>query len=170
MKNHYSEILTALAAAKVRFVVAGGVAVVLHGVERMTMDIDVAVDMSEANLRRFLLVMRELGLKPRVPVPAEFILDPANVTRMVEEKNAVVFSFIDPNNPLRQVDLFLLPELSYPLLSEDAVEQSVGGQKILIASIDRLLALKRRVVPARAKDLHDIAELERLAGGGDDST
>ena len=36
--NFYSDFLVALAQAKIKFVVAGGVAAVLHGVERVTGD------------------------------------------------------------------------------------------------------------------------------------
>jgi intracellular sulfur oxidation DsrE/DsrF family protein len=39
MNNHLKDILTALAKKGVRFVVCGGVAVALHGVERMTLDL-----------------------------------------------------------------------------------------------------------------------------------
>ena len=50
MNNHLKDILIALAKNKIKFVLCGGVAVVLHGVERLTMDIDVAVSMDEDNL------------------------------------------------------------------------------------------------------------------------
>jgi hypothetical protein len=164
VQNYYADILAALAKAGVRFVVGGGVAAVLHGVERMTMDIDVALDMTVENLQGFLAVMRDMGMKPRVPVPPEFILLPDNVTRMVEEKNAMVFTFVDPTNPLKQVDVFLTPELSYTVLYEDSTQVTVRGQRINLASISTLLASKRRVDPPRPKDLHDIAELEKLMG------
>ncbi len=58
MKNHLTEILLALADARVDFVVAGGVAAVLHGVERVTMDLDLAVDLRPENVQAFLRVMR----------------------------------------------------------------------------------------------------------------
>jgi hypothetical protein len=39
MSNHINEILFALTDAEVEFIVGGGVAAVLHGVERVTLDI-----------------------------------------------------------------------------------------------------------------------------------
>ena len=54
----------------------GGVAAVLHGVERMTMDIDLSLDLDRSNLEKFISVMKNMNLKPRVPVPPESILDP----------------------------------------------------------------------------------------------
>jgi len=66
MSNHINEILFALTDAEVEFVVGGGVAAVLHGVERVTLDIDLALDMDPANVEKFLHVIRGLGLQPRV--------------------------------------------------------------------------------------------------------
>ena len=45
--NYLEELLRKLTEQKVRFVVAGGVAAVLHGVERTTMDLDIALEMSQ---------------------------------------------------------------------------------------------------------------------------
>ena len=171
MENYYAEILCSLAAAQVRFVIAGGVAVVLHGVERMTLDVDVALDMEPENVARFVAVMKQLGLAPRVPVPHDFIVDPDNVRRIVEEKNALVFTYIDVSNPLRQVDLFLTREHSFSTLIEDSDTVVLRGETIAIASIPALLRMKRSVQPPRPKDLHDIAELEsRLLSGGSDES
>ena len=39
-QNHLKEIITTLADNEVEFIICGGVALALHGVERMTMDID----------------------------------------------------------------------------------------------------------------------------------
>ena len=163
--NHYAQILTALAEARIRFVVAGGVAVVIHGVERMTMDIDVAVDFAADNLSRFVATMKQLGMQPRVPVPHDFITDPENVRRMIVEKNALVFTYIDPNDPLKQLDVFLTPELSYAALAADSVVKLIYGTPVQVASIDTLIRLKRSVEPLRPKDAHDISELEKLNDG-----
>ena len=74
-ESHLVEILCALSDHHVDFVVAGGVAMVLHGVERTTLDLDVAVSLEPDNLRRFLEAMTHLRLAHRAPVPAEIILD-----------------------------------------------------------------------------------------------
>src|SRR5476651_2205976 len=95
----YREILQALSDARIDFIVGGGVACVLHGVERVTMDVDLAVSMLPANLPTFLRVMRDLGLRPRAPVAPEALLDPTVIKAMVVEQNALVFSFLDPDAP-----------------------------------------------------------------------
>ena len=46
----YEEVFRALNKNKVRYLVVGGGAVVLHGVVRMTADLDLFVDLKENNL------------------------------------------------------------------------------------------------------------------------
>jgi len=161
MNNHLKEILTALARGGVKFVVCGGVAVVLHGVERMTLDLDISMEMSGDNLAKLLKVMKKQGMIPRVPVPAEALLDPEMRRSMIEEKNALVFTFIDPDNPYRQLDLFLGDEHAYDALSRDSEKVLLEGMEIPVISIDRLIEMKRRIDPPREKDISDILHLER---------
>nr|HPQ54813.1 nucleotidyl transferase AbiEii/AbiGii toxin family protein [Spirochaetota bacterium] len=63
--NHLKEIITTLSESDVDFIICGGVALVLHGIERMTMDLDLSVDLREQNLQRFIDAMKKLGLVPR---------------------------------------------------------------------------------------------------------
>lgn len=49
----------------------GGLAVNLHGITRMTYDIDLLVDLKEENLRKLLNLLREWGFRPRPPVEVE---------------------------------------------------------------------------------------------------
>jgi len=53
---------------RVRYLVVGGVAVNLYGIERATGDLDLVVDLEDRNLKRFIRAMKELGFKPKVPV------------------------------------------------------------------------------------------------------
>jgi hypothetical protein len=162
VSNHINEILFALADAKVEFVVGGGLAGVLHGVERVTLDIDLALNMEPANVEKFLGVMEKLGLKPRAPVPAQDLMSREAVERMIAEKGALVFSFIDFDRPLRHVDIFLRRHLSFEELEGSARVIVVEGRQIKIIGIDKLLEIKRSILPLRDKDLIDIKELEKL--------
>lgn len=143
-------------------VVGGGVAAVLHGVERVTLDIDLALDMDPVNVEKFLQVMRNLGLQPRVPVPARDLMSREAVQRMVAEKGALVFSFVDFNRPLRHVDIFLQGNLSFEELSRGVRKIVVEDRAIKIMGIGKLLETKRAITPLRDKDLIDIKQLEKL--------
>jgi hypothetical protein len=162
MSNHINEILFALTDAKVEFVVGGGVAAVLHGVERVTLDIDLALDMEQANVEKFLQVMDKLGLQPRAPVPARDLMSREAVRRMIAEKGALVFSFVDFDRPLRHVDIFLQDNLSFEELSRGARKIVIEDRAIRIMGIGKLLETKRAITPLRDKDLIDIKQLEKL--------
>jgi hypothetical protein len=161
-ENHLIEILCALSDHQVDYVVAGGVAMVLHGVERMTLDLDVALSLEPGNLRRFLNVMTNLRLVPRAPVRAEIILDPNSVAALIREKNALVFTFWSPQEPYRQIDLFLTRENNFDDLASDAYLLSIRGRTVRVASRPKLIQMKSRVRPIREKDINDIRALTEL--------
>lgn len=160
--NYMEDILLALTQRGVRFVVAGGVAAVLHGVERTTMDIDISLDLTPQNVARFRDAMDALGLRPLVPVPVEALSDPELVRVMVEEKNAIVFMLADPGMPLRKVDVFLTEPLRYENLVEDSIRVDIADMPLQVVTMERLLELKRAVDPPRDKDLFDIRAIERI--------
>ncbi len=161
MNNPYTEILQTLAEAGVDFIIAGGVACVLHGVERVTMDVDLSILMTPANLRKFIHVMNELGLKPRVPIAPKSLMDPETIRMMIEEKGALVFSFLDPDRPIHHVDIFLRQDHSYESFLPDSEWMELRGFGVRVLSKPRLLEIKRAIVPPRAKDALDIEFLSR---------
>ena len=161
--HHLVDLLRSLVDHEVQFVVCGGVAAVLHGVERVTMDLDISLELSEPNLQSFLTAMREQHMTPRAPIPAESILDEKVRTAIVEEKGALVFTFIDTENPYKQVDVLLTADRSYDVVVEGAVGIDLGeGYTIKALTIDMLLEMKQSIDAPRDKDLHDISELRRI--------
>jgi hypothetical protein len=64
-QSHLIEILCALVDKGVQFVVAGGAAIVLHGIQRMTLDLDIAVSLERTNLLRFISILNQLKFIPR---------------------------------------------------------------------------------------------------------
>lgn len=71
----YLALFRALDDHRVEYVLIGGLAVALHGVERNTMHIDISVVMSPENLQHLIAAARELGLAPMLPVPLETLAD-----------------------------------------------------------------------------------------------
>jgi len=63
---YYQDVFTILNEKNVRYVVIGGIALVLHGVLRMTVDLDLIIDLEEGNIDRFLSAMKSLGYKPKI--------------------------------------------------------------------------------------------------------
>ncbi len=52
-----------------QYLLIGGLAESLHGVERATMDIDITVAMRPNNLDKLIACAESLNLKPVLPVP-----------------------------------------------------------------------------------------------------
>ena len=160
--NHLLELMTDLAHGGVRFVVAGGVAVVLHGVERTTLDLDLALEETPENLERFLQFAAAAGLMPRAPIPASVLLDRAALDRLVAEKGARVLTFQHPDRPWLQLDVFLTPESSYRSLIDTATPVTLSGMTVHVVSARQLIQMKRAIQPPRDKDIADIAALEKI--------
>jgi len=162
MRNHIKEILFALSDGGVEYIVGGGVAAVLHGVERVTLDIDIALNLTAENLGRFISVIAGLGMTPRVPIPLQSLGNTEVIRMMVEEKHALVFSLIDVHDPLRYLDVFLTEELAYPNLLAHSEVVDIDGRAIRIIGRRKLLAIKKAIQPPRDKDVLDIRYLEDL--------
>jgi len=153
-------VLAALAGAEVRFVVVGGVAVVLHGHPRLTADLDLVIDLEVGPAGRAMQVLTGLGLVPRLPVAASAFADPATRARWVAERNLMVFTLTDPNGGLLEVDLFARSPLPFEDLWSRAVKVLVGETEARVASLDDLIAMKREA--GRPQDLADITALEAI--------
>lgn len=160
--NYLQEIISTLARDEIDFIICGGVALVLHGIERMTMDLDLSLNMSDRNLKKFLDAMKRLDLVPRAPVPADSLLDPEKRRLMVADKNARVFTFIDINNPYRQVDVFITDALSYDALKNQTEMIRLGDHQVQLINKRGLLEMKRAITPPRDKDVYDIHMLTKI--------
>jgi predicted nucleotidyltransferase len=156
----FEPLFAALNEGRVRYVVVGGVATVLHGHARLTADVDLVIDLEPAECRRTLEILGRLGFQPRLPVDALDFCDPARRRRWIVEKGMRVFSLVDPENPLRAVDLFAEHVLDFDELWVRSEEIPLRGISVRVASISHLIELKR--LAGRPKDLEDVKRLEEI--------
>ncbi len=155
------QLLNALSQAGVDFVVCGGVACVLHGVNRVTADLDICVELEEENLRRLIDLAGELGLSPRNPEPIERLLDPAARREWIEKKGAEVFT-LTGEGTTPQVDIFLRYPVEFADLKARGQRMVINGESITISSREDLIFAKSKVTPMRETDRRDIEDLKRL--------
>lgn len=150
-------ILGALGRHSVDYVAIGGVAANAHGSRRVTLDVDVIPEPSDANYRRLAAALDELGA-PETAVDSDFRdLDPRDsfdLARAKVLKLATAAGDLDIVNGAPGAP-------PYDDLRGRAVEVEVRGVRIPMASLDDLIAMKRAA--GRPRDLRDIAE---LTGGG----
>lgn len=162
MERHSVDaIVGALNAANVRYLVAGGLAVVAHGYVRFTADIDLIVDLEPANVARAVTALEGLGYRPRAPVAFAEFADPRKRAAWVRDKNLTVFSLHSPRHALTEVDLFVEPPLDFETAYGRALRTEVApGVSATFVGIQDLRRLKQRA--GRPQDLLDIEKLNAL--------
>lgn len=158
--------MQALQAGGVRYVIVGGVAVVLQGYVRATADLDLMVDLVADESGKAIEALTALGLRPRAPVDAKDFADPEKRDQWTREKGMKVFSMFDPSNPMREVDLFVENPMDFEDVWKRAKLMDINGTPARVASIGDLIELKR--ISGRPKDLADIEELKALSELGEE--
>ena len=162
MKKEVQQIVEALNNANVRYVVAGGLAVVAHGYLRLTMDIDLVIDLERDNLLRGLNVLETVGYKPRLPVTNEQFADVKIRENWIKDKNMMVFPLWNPSDVNGMVvDIFVKCPFDFEDEYANAKWMEIdGGTQVPVVGLDCLLKMKETA--ARPKDLVDIEYLKRI--------
>lgn len=153
-------LLQTLADAKVEYVLVGGLAVALHGYQRVTMDVDVVLAMNSGNLQRFLSTAHASGLRPTIPVPLDALAQPELIEKWHLEKGMLAFSLRGAETMATVLDILIRPTIPFADLRRDAVMVEVGAISVAVASIEHLIAMKTGT--GRSKDLIDIEELRKI--------
>ena len=92
----YLDLFRSLALHNVPYLLVGGLAVNLHGIPRMTMDVDLAIRFTRESLGGLGEICRELSLAPIQPVTLQQLADPRERERLRNEKNMIAFSLRSP--------------------------------------------------------------------------
>ncbi len=160
MVGDIERVLEALNRAQVRYLVAGGVAVVLHGYLRTTADLDLVVQLEPDNARRALQALGALGYRPRAPVPAEQFADTGTREEWIRDKNLEVFSLWSDENPALEVDLFVREPFDFDEAYNSAREIRLKTTTARV--VPRRLLIEMKKLAGRPRDLEDVAALEQL--------
>lgn len=149
MEPSFEKLLVRLAAAKVDFVLVGGLAVALNGYVRLTEDVDILVSTEPANLDRLIGALSEFGEGFGGTLTPDDFPDEPGAVRIVEESESCV------------IDLFtVMAGISYADLITDAETAAVGDRAIRYASKAVLIRLKAGSL--REKDRIDVVALKGL--------
>ena len=154
-------VLSVLAASEARYLVVGGVAVVLHGYPRFTADLDLVIALDAENVRRIVTALSGLGYRPRAPVRAGELADATKRREWIEDKGMVVFSLWSPELPATEIDIFVEEPFPFDEAYSRATRADLGYATVTVACVDDLVDLKMRV--PRAKDLEDVEALKEIA-------
>ena len=162
-ENDFDLVFAALAKRQVRYLVVGGVAVVLHGVPRFTADLDLVLALDPANVLAALDALAGLAYRPRAPVSLQDFADPASRRDWIEDKGLTVFSLWSPDHPATEIDLFIEEPFPFDEVFARATRVDLGANQVAVASIADLVELKRRA--DRPRDREDVERLLALAEG-----
>lgn len=138
----------------VRYVVIGGLAAITHGAPIVTRDIDVCYERDQRNLGRLAEALSEVNAELRGAEPGlPFRLDAQTLAR------GDAFTFV---TDVGWVDIMATPSgtAGYDELARTAEEYELFGHRVLVASIDDLIRMKRAA--GRPKDLLAVEELGAL--------
>lgn len=128
----------------VRYVAIGGIAAVIHGVPRMTFDLDILIEPSLQNAEKLLRALEDSGLGTAALTTPEQIL--AN--------EITIFS------DLVRIDVQTsTPGISFDDAWNTRISKDFHGTTIQLVSRDKLIASKRAA--GRPKDLEDVRILEQ---------
>jgi hypothetical protein len=156
----YLDLFKALNDAGVRYVLVGGVALNLHGVERATMDVDLALALDPGNLARAVGALRALGLQPIAPVSWDDVARPGQLDRWYREKHMLALGLRMTVGFSPSVDLLIQPLVPFETLHANSESRDLQGIEIRMATITDLIALKTGT--GRAIDAADIEALQTL--------
>lgn len=150
----FRELLESLTSADVRFVVIGGVALVLRGSARLTVDLDICYGRDASNIDRLAAALaphhpRLRGAPPELP----FIWDAQTL------RSGLNFTLKTDLG-----DLDILGEVTglgrYDDVARLATPQDVAGLRLNVLSLDGLERAKRAA--GRVKDLLDLEEISEI--------
>lgn len=146
--------------AEVRYVIVGGFAVIAHGYQRTTSDLDICPDPDPSNLARFAFLLRDLEAR-HADVgdfdPDEFPYDPTDPEQLAQGGNFRLETSRGSLDIMQWIPGFG-DALAYPQLIRDAITAEVRGVPVTVCSRADLATMKRAA--DRPQDRADIEQLE----------
>jgi hypothetical protein len=159
------ELFGRLNRAGIRYLVAGGLAVVAHGHARLTMDVDLVLDLRPSEVTKALEVLQELEYRPQVPVALEDFADRQERSDWFENRHMRVLSVWSPRFPLTEVDLFVVSPLpDFERAYGQRLERELAPG-IVVSFVGREDLLAMKLEAGRPEDLADVRALEALEPG-----
>ncbi len=144
--NLFLEFIDALNKNDAKYVLIGGYAVIIHGGNRLTGDMDIFIQRNKENAVKVLRAINDFGLGS-----IGFTEDDLTNEDMVIQMGIV---------PFRIDILNSIPGVTFEEAYNTAITYEEGGIEVKCIHINQLLANKKAV--ARNKDLMDVKTLEKI--------
>jgi len=142
LQKELVRLCTKLNQERVRYVIVGGCAVILHGYLRTTYDIDVLVDPSAGNIGRLKKALHDLFGTEEVLEIREDDIERYAVVRVAPESEEIVINLIGK-----------IGNITFDSAAKDIQELEVEETKIPVCGLLTLIETKKGV---RTKDKEDL--------------
>lgn len=156
--NSAESIFQALNDAKVRYLVAGGLAVNAHGYLRFTKDVDFVLHLVPDNIERAFSALERLGYKPNVPVTAKQFADPVQRQSWIQDKGMQVLQLWSDAHRETPIDIFVTEPFPFEEEYERALVKPLYGT-IEVSFVSILTLIQMKEVAGREQDRIDIEYL-----------
>lgn len=157
---NYGQLFEELYNRKVKYLLCGGLATNLYGLQRMTADIDLIIDLEENNLKAFKLVMENLNYKASIPVDIVELANSEKLQYYKTQKNLIAYSYFNLKKEFVQVDV--ITEFPYhfnEMWGRKKVDTAMGFE-LNVIELNDLIEMKTQA--GRDQDLTDVEYLKRL--------
>lgn len=152
-----AELFARLHQANVRYVVIGGFAVIAHGAQRYTKDLDICPDPDPQNITRLARLLDELGAKQIGDCDEqEMPYDPTRPSDLAEGGNFRLTTELGDLDLMQWVP-GIPEEHAYATLSKVASIGDFDGIPVAVCSLEHLRLMKRTA--GRPVDLEDLSRL-----------
>ena len=148
-----SKLVKALKKEKINYMIVGGYAVNFHGYSRNTVDIDLIIKFTLANLKKIERLLQQMGMVSRLPIDAASVYNFRD--EYIKNRNLIAWNFYNENDPTDQIDILINHDVS-DFKSE---KFRVGQLEFKVISKEDLIRMKKKA--GRDKDLLDIKELTK---------
>jgi hypothetical protein len=152
----YSRAIIALESKQCRYVALGGFAVVMHGSNRFTPDINIAIDFESTNVEKVVECLSAAGFKHATQDPINTLRDPL-LRQEYRQKKFYCLGFQDPEAPNFKAEILLEHPIDFNTLYENSVSLKLDEYSVRICCLDDLVQMKRDL--ARPQDNLDIENL-----------
>jgi len=143
---------------QIKYIIAGGVAVNIHGYQRLTQDLDIVIELIPENIINTLTTLEELGYQPAVPITKAQFADENIRTEWIELKNMEVLSLISERFPETTLDIFITEPFNFDSEYQNSNKVQLDSKLMVhVISIPTLIKMKKKA--GRDRDKDDIQHL-----------
>ncbi len=149
MEELYKMTIRRMNKRRIKYLVAGGVAVSLYGYNRTTEDIDFLIRADDENIKKFIGLMDKMGMRPALPKNEEEIK--STIHTMFVSRHPGFYYF--------KIDIIPTNKRRFDALWKKRKMFRYNNIKFPVISRNDLIRLKRK--SNRGKDQIDVSELEK---------